>query len=435
MTTHTALPTEDEVLEQPEKPETARGLVPRAGLFVAIGLFVLVLMGFAFYDLVIRKPAIQPVKQQKPAEKMAVDRGTPIAPSADIAAMAEKQEKAAPAPAPAGPLPPGSAPVMSPMTNPPSGVSTDRSASQRNGDKNTAANQDDKGSPQAGSAILAISGEGDGAKGPISSVTKGMTSDATDQMIESLEAKLRNPVGASSADVEMVKAAMSAQGQSRSGKDQQWLKENANDQGGETTFAKQPAAKWLVFQGTRVPVVVREAVNSDLPGPVTAMVTSPVFDSIKQCGILIPVGTRLIGSYSADIRPGQSRVLLGFTRMIFPDGRSLNLNGAQGVDQIGAAGMEGDVDNHWLKRFGYSFALALLSTKMDNSGPSSITVSQGGATSTTTVAGQVLSQVGQSILASSANIPPTITMDVGSRLFVTMVRDLALQPVSTTRCP
>lgn len=435
MTSPEALPTEDEVLEQPGKTEATRGLVPRAGLFIAIGIFILMLLGFAFYDLVIRKPSVQPMKPQKSAEKMAVDRGIPIAPGADIAAIANKQERTAPSPAPDGPLPSSSTPAMSPMTSPPPGVSTDRSPTQRNGEKNNATSQEDKGGPQTASAIFAISGEGDGARGPISAATKGLANDATDKMIQSLEAKLLNPASAGSADAEMLKAALSAQGQNRSGKDQQWLKENESNQSSEVTFASQPASKWLVFQGTRVPVVVREAVNSDLPGPITAMVTAPVFDSINQCGILIPVGTRLIGSYSANIRPGQNRVLLGFNRLIFPDGRSLNLNGAQGVDQIGAAGMEGEVDNHWLKRFGYSFALALLSTRMDNSGPSSITVSQGGATSTTTVAGQVLGQVGQSILANNANIPPTITMEVGSRLFVTMVRDLALQPVSTTRCP
>lgn len=433
MSAHQAsLPTEEDVLEHPDTPEPTRGLVPRAGLFIAIGLFVLVLLGFAFYDLVIRQPAAHAVKTDKPQAKMAVDNGTPISPVTDIAELAKRQEAAAPVP----PVAPASAPVMSPMVNPPAGVSAERQPIPVQGANGGAENQDQRASASMGASIFAISGEGaDGGQGPLSAAAKGVVNDPTQKMIEMLEAKLQTAGTGGNSELEMIKAAVGGQGQSRPGKDQQWLKDSSAEQSAETTFAKQPASKWLVFQGTRVPVVVREAINSDLPGPVTAHVTSPVFDSIKQCGVLIPTGTRLIGGYSADIRPGQSRVLLGFTRMIFPDGRSLTLNGAQGVDQIGAAGIEGDVNNHWIKRFGYSFALGLISSSVSGSGPSSITVGQNGSSTTTTVAGQVLGDISRSILARDSNIPPTISLDVGSRLFVTMVRDLALQPVSTARCP
>ena len=189
----------------------------------------------------------------------------------------------------------------------------------------------------------------------------------------------------------------------------------------------------MVFQGTRIPVVTREAINSDLPGQITAMSTANIYDGIHQCAVMVPVGTKFIGTYSADIRPGQSRLLLAYKRMIFPDGRSVDLSGAQGVDRVGIAGIEGDVDNHLLKMFGYGFAVALLSSQA--SGGAQVTTQQSnGTTTTTTIAGQVLADIGSRVMNRNTNIQPTIQLDPGMPMFVTTVRDIALKPTSRARC-
>src|ERR1700760_2797479 len=69
-------------------------------------------------------------------------------------------------------------------------------------------------------------------------------------------------------------------------------------------------------------------------------------------------GARLIGVYDSQIAFGQSRVLLVWTRLIMPNGRSIVLERQQGADAGSYSGLEDEIDNHW----GELFKAALLST-------------------------------------------------------------------------
>src|SRR5712691_4530821 len=99
-------------------------------------------------------------------------------------------------------------------------------------------------------------------------------------------------------------------------------------------------------------------IRSDLPGQITAQVTENVFDSPTGRFLLVPQGARLIGIYDSQVAFGQSRVLLVWTRLIMPNGRSIALARQQGADAGGYSGLEDAVDNHWAELF----KAALLST-------------------------------------------------------------------------
>ena len=62
-------------------------------------------------------------------------------------------------------------------------------------------------------------------------------------------------------------------------------------------------------------------------------------------------GARLIGIYDSQVAFGQSRVLLVWTRLIMPNGRSIVLERQQGADASGYSGLEDEVDNHWAELF------------------------------------------------------------------------------------
>ena len=66
----------------------------------------------------------------------------------------------------------------------------------------------------------------------------------------------------------------------------------------------------------------------------------------------------MIGVYDSQVAFGQSRVLLVWTRLIMPNGRSIVLERQQGADAGGYSGLEDEVDNHWAELF----KAALLST-------------------------------------------------------------------------
>jgi len=119
-----------------------------------------------------------------------------------------------------------------------------------------------------------------------------------------------------------------------------------------------PASRYLVQAGAVIPAALITGIRSDLPGQVTAQVTEHVYDSPTGKYLLIPQGSKLIGIYDSQVSFGQDRVLLVWTRLIMPNGRSIVLEPQSGTDTQGFAGLEDAVDHHW----GQLFTAAVLST-------------------------------------------------------------------------
>lgn len=80
--------------------------------------------------------------------------------------------------------------------------------------------------------------------------------------------------------------------------------------------------------------------------------TEAVFDTPTGRIRLIPQGARLIGTYDSQVAFGQSRVLLVWTRLIMPNGRSIVLERQPGAGVAGYSGLEDEVDNHWKELLG-----------------------------------------------------------------------------------
>ena len=120
-----------------------------------------------------------------------------------------------------------------------------------------------------------------------------------------------------------------------------------------------PASPFVVQAGTVIPAALITGIRSDLPGQITAQVTENVYDTPTGRARLIPQGARLIGIYDSQVAFGQSRVLLVWTRLIMPNGRSIVLERQPGADAAGYSGLEDEVDNHWGALFK---SAALLST-------------------------------------------------------------------------
>src|SRR3546814_11674231 len=75
--------------------------------------------------------------------------------------------------------------------------------------------------------------------------------------------------------------------------------------------------------------------NSDLPGLVTAQVTENVYDSVTGRTLLLPQGSRLIGSYDSVVAFGQSRALVVWQRIILPDGSSIRIDNVPATEPQG----------------------------------------------------------------------------------------------------
>ena len=196
-----------------------------------------------------------------------------------------------------------------------------------------------------------------------------------------------------------------------------------------------PASTYIVQAGSVIPAVLLTGIRSDLPGQVTGQVTENVYDSPTGRYLLVPQGSKLIGIYDSQVSFGQSRVLLVWTRLVFPNGRSIVLERQSGADPEGYAGLEDQVDYHW----GRLFMAAALSTLLGvgselgagNTDNDIVRALRRGSSDT-------LNQTGQQVVRRNLNIQPTLTIRPGFPVRVIVNRDLVLAPYQScaeTKCP
>jgi type IV secretory pathway VirB10-like protein len=189
-----------------------------------------------------------------------------------------------------------------------------------------------------------------------------------------------------------------------------------------------PASSYVVQAGNIIPAALITGIRSDLPGQITAQVTENVYDSPTGRFLLVPQGTRLIGIYDSQVAFGQSRVLLVWTRLIMPNGRSIVLDRQPGADTAGYAGLEDEVDNHW----GALFKAALLSTLLGVGSELGSTTGTGGNSDVITAlrrgSSDSLNQTGQKVVQRNLDIQPTLTVRPGFPVRVIVNRDLVLEP-------
>lgn len=199
------------------------------------------------------------------------------------------------------------------------------------------------------------------------------------------------------------------------------------------TSVQEPISPFELREGTLLEAFLMTGIHSDLPGEVVAQVSRNIYDSQTQQTLLIPKGTRLIGTYDNAIALDQSRLLVAWTRMIFPDGRSVNLPGLNSKDLQGANGLTGKVNRHYWRAFGNALMLAVVGGSLSYA--TSRTRGAGGAYSYPTpgeiAAGSVateLSRVATEILRGNVNRRPTIRIKEGTPFNIFLNGDLALQP-------
>ena len=117
--------------------------------------------------------------------------------------------------------------------------------------------------------------------------------------------------------------------------------------------------------GLGIPAVLEQSLNSDLPGELKALVTSNVYDTATGLYLLIPQGSRLIGRYDSRISYGQDGVQVAWSRIIYPDASSVDLDGMVGLDSHGNAGLRDKVDHHYRRLLGFSVLTSMFTAAFD----------------------------------------------------------------------
>lgn len=213
----------------------------------------------------------------------------------------------------------------------------------------------------------------------------------------------------------------------RSGRDE-WL----------SPYTREPGRPCEIKTGTVIPGIMVSGINSDLPGSLIAQVSQNVYDTATGHHLLIPQGSKLYGTYDSRVVYGQSRVLVAWNRLNFPDGSAVTLGAMPGTDISGYAGYEDQVNNHYLRIFGSSLLMSMVtggtSYAMDSTSNSSNDSNR--TTVQDSMAAALAAQMGQStmsLLQKNLNIKPTLEIRPGYQFNVIVTKDVVFQEPYTRK--
>lgn len=193
-------------------------------------------------------------------------------------------------------------------------------------------------------------------------------------------------------------------------------------------FVETPESDFIVRAGFVIPATMISGINSDTAGQIMAQVTQNVYDTATGKYVLIPQGTRLVGTYNSGATFGQERIMIIWQRLVFPDNKVLDIGSMEGADTGGYAGFHDQVNNHWWKLISSAFLMsgitASVSIAVDrNSNKNNNNANSVNSDISSALAGQ-LGNVMARVIERNLNIAPTLEIRQGYNFNVMVTKDL-----------
>jgi type IV secretion system protein VirB10 len=182
-----------------------------------------------------------------------------------------------------------------------------------------------------------------------------------------------------------------------------------------------PTERFLLPKGAFIDCTLETAIDSTLPGMTTCVTATDTF-SADGTVVLLERGTKLVGETRGQVRAGQARLFVLWTKARTPTGVVVPLD-SPGTDALGRAGLTGKVNTHFWERFGAAILVSVIDAGV-----------QAGIQSTNNRGAVIVNpsnteDVMTGILQSTINIPPTITVRQGARIQVLVARDVDFRSV------
>jgi type IV secretion system protein TrbI len=206
------------------------------------------------------------------------------------------------------------------------------------------------------------------------------------------------------------------------------------DKGDRWKLDSQPEAPRTPYElraGYVIPAIMIYGINSSLPGQIVGQVSQDVYDTATHRWKLIPQGSRLVGTYSSEVEYGQARVLVAWQRIIFPDGKAMDIGTMPGSDGEGYSGFTDQVNNHYARLYGSAFLLSAMTAGFTLSQNQNQTnqgagygYQQNASTTLSQALGQQLGQVTGRLMQKNINISPTLEIRPGYRFNVVVTKDM-----------
>jgi type IV secretion system protein VirB10 len=187
-----------------------------------------------------------------------------------------------------------------------------------------------------------------------------------------------------------------------------------------------PAQRLLLPKGAFIDCTLETAIDSTLPGMTTCVMATDAF-GVDGNVVLMERGTKLVGETRGQVQQGSARVFVLWTEARTPAGVVVPL-ASPGADELGRAGLPGEVNHHFWERFGAALLVSVIDGAVETAAQSS---RNGGGT---IIIDPAASQgVMTEVLKGTVNIPPTVVKKNGDRIQVLVARDLDFRSVYELR--
>jgi type IV secretion system protein TrbI len=194
---------------------------------------------------------------------------------------------------------------------------------------------------------------------------------------------------------------------------------------------RDPISPYEVKAGTVIPAVMIGGINSDVPGMIVGQVAENVYDTATGRYLLIPQGAKLIGAYDNSVSQGQTRVVVIWNRIIYPDASSIDLGSMPGADEGGYAGFNDQVNTHLWAKLGNALLISIAAAGVQLSQPQAVNGQNYNSQQIAAGAlGQQFGELGQEYARAGLAIPNTLEIRPGYRFVVMVNKDMVLRPWS-----
>ena len=183
-----------------------------------------------------------------------------------------------------------------------------------------------------------------------------------------------------------------------------------------------PTQRLLLPKGAFLDCTLETAIDSTLPGMTTCVMATDTFGVDGEV-VLLERGTKLVGETRGQVQQGAARVFVLWNEARTPTGVIVPL-ASPGADELGRAGLPGNVDRHFWERFG----AAMLVSVIDGAIQAAVQSSRSNS-GTVIVNPSATQDVMTEVLKGTINIPPTVVKHQGDRIQVLVARDLDFRSV------
>lgn len=198
----------------------------------------------------------------------------------------------------------------------------------------------------------------------------------------------------------------------------------------DVTAGQRKGMSMLLSKGTVIPCVLKTKIDSTYQGFTLCQISKDVYSSNGKT-LLIERGSNVFGEQNVQVKQGQARVAVLWTRIDTPKGVSINID-SPAAGGLGEMGIKAKVNNHFWKRFGSSIMLSMIQDGMaaaaqrwGNNGQSTDGSNNTSVSNTsTTVEGMA-----ERALSNTINMPPTATVKQGSIVSIMVARDVDFSSV------